>query len=66
MLIKLIDRECEQTGYELIRTFMGSFKAGFYQTFAALFGASLKRGYYPDGEDAEIEEVIFWVEQGVL
>jgi hypothetical protein len=66
MLIKLIDRECEQTGYELIRTFMGSFKAGFYQTFAALFGASLKREYDPELEDAEIEEVIFWVEQGVL
>lgn len=66
MLIKLIDRECEQTGYELIRTFMGNFKAGFYQAFAALFGASLKRGYDPDGEDAEIEEIIFWVEQGAL
>lgn len=66
MLIKLIDRECEQTGYELIQVFMGKFKAGFYQAFAALFGASLKKGYYPDGEDAEIEEIIFWVEQGVL
>lgn len=66
MLIKLIDRECDQTGYELIRTFMGNFKAGFYQTFAALFGASLKRGYHPDGEDAEIEEIIFWIEQGAL
>ncbi len=66
MLIKLIDRECDQTGYELIRTFMGSFKAGFYQTFAALFGASLKRDYDPDGDDAEIEEIIYWVDQGVL
>ena len=66
ILIKLIDRECEQTGYELIQVFMGNFKAGFYQAFAALFGASLKKGYYPDGEDAEIEEIIFWVEQGVL
>ncbi len=66
MLIKLVDRECDQTGYELIRTFMGSFKAGFYQAFAALFGASLKRGYDPDGDDAEIEEIIYWVDQGVL
>ena len=57
MLIKLIDRECEQTGYELIRVFMGNVKAGFYQAFAALFGASLKRGYDPDGADAEIEEI---------
>ena len=66
MLIKLVDRECDQTGYELIRTFMGSFKASFYQAFAALFGASLKRGYNPDGDDAEIEEIIYWVDQGVL
>lgn len=66
MLIKLVDRECEQTGYELIQVFMGNFKAGFYQAFAAIFGASLKRGYDPDGEDAEIEEIIFWVDQGAL
>lgn len=66
MLIKLVDRECDQTGYELIRTFMGSFKASFYQAFAALFGASLKRGYDADGDDAEIEEIIYWVDQGVL
>lgn len=66
MLIKLVDRECDQTGYELIRTFMGSFKASFYQAFAALFGASLKRGYDPDCDDAEIEEIIYWVDQGVL
>lgn len=66
MLIKLVDRECDQTGYELIQVFMGNFKAGFYQAFAALFGASLKRGYDPDGDDSEIEEIIFWVEQGAL
>ena len=66
MLIKLVDRECDQTGYELIRTFMGIFKASFYQAFAALFGASLKRGYDPDGDDAEMEEIIYWVDQGVL
>ena len=66
MLIKLVDRECDQTGYELIRTFMGSFKASFYQAFAALFGASLRRDYDPDGDDAEIEEIIYWVDQGVL
>ena len=66
MLIKLIDRECDQTGYELIKVFMGSFKANFYQTFAALFGASLKRGYDPEMEDAEIEEIIFWIENGAL
>ena len=66
MLIKLVDRECDQTGFELIRVFMGDFKARFYQTFAALFGASLKKEYDPELEDAEIEEIIFWIDQGAL
>ncbi|MBR5846803.1 MAG: DUF4294 domain-containing protein [Bacteroidaceae bacterium] len=66
MLIKLIDRECQQTGFELIKVFMGSLKANFYQTFAALFGASLKKEYDPDIEDAEIEEIIFWIDNGAL
>ena len=66
MLIKLIDRECNQTGFDLIKVFMGRFKANFYQTFAALFGASLKKEYDPDIEDAEIEEIIFWIDNGAL
>lgn len=66
MLIKLVDRECDQTGYELIRVFMGDFKARFYQTFSAIFGASLKKEYDPELEDAEIEEIIYWVELGAL
>lgn len=66
MLIKLVDRECQQTGYELIKVFMGSFKANFYQAFAALFGASLKKEYAPEVTDAEIEEIIFWIENGAL
>lgn len=66
MLIKLVDRECQQTGYELVKVFMGSFKANFYQAFAALFGASLKKEYDPELEDAELEEIIFWIDKGAL
>ena len=66
MLIKLIDRECDQTGFELIKVFMGGFKANFYQTFAALFGASLKKEYDPEVKDAELEEIIFWIDNGAL
>ena len=40
LLIKLVDRQTNSTGYELVKAFMGPFKAGFYQTFAALFGTS--------------------------
>ncbi len=66
LLIKLVDRECNQSSFELVKAFMGPFKAGFYQTFAALFGASLKKHYDPDGDDKLTERVILLVENGQL
>ena len=67
LLIKLIDRECNQTSYELINAFAGRFKASFYQAFAALFGASLKKEYDPsDGEDEMIEEIIYLIENDMI
>ena len=66
LLIKLVDRECHQSSYQLVKAFMGPFKAGFYQTFAALFGASLKKEYDPEDEDKMIERIIILVENGQL
>ncbi len=66
LLIKLIDRQSNQTSYELVKAFMGPFKAGFYQTFAALFGASLKKEYDPNGEDKLTERVVLLVESGQI
>lgn len=66
LLIRLVDRECNQTGYDLITVFRGKFRAHFYQAFAALFGASLKNSYDPEGEDAETEEIIFMIDNGWL
>ena len=66
LLIKLVDRECNQSTYQLVKAFMGPFKAGFYQTFASLFGASLKKEYDPEHEDKLIEQVIVLVENGQL
>ena len=66
LLIKLVNRECNQSSFQLVRAFMGPFKAGFYQTFAALFGASLKKGYHPEDEDKMIERVATLVENGQL
>ncbi|MBO4499525.1 MAG: DUF4294 domain-containing protein [Bacteroidaceae bacterium] len=66
ILIKLIDRECNQTGYELISAFIGKFRANFYQVFASLFGATLKKEYDPTGADAEIEEIIYLIENDML
>ena len=68
LLIKLIDRECNQTSYDLIKAFIGGFKAKFYQTFASLFGATLKKEYDPanDNEDAMIEEIIWMIDNDML
>lgn len=66
LLIKLIDRECDQSAYQLIKLFMGSFKAVFYQSFAKLFGASLKKTYDPTGEDFLTERVVVLVINGQL
>ena len=66
LLIKLVDRQTNSTGYELVKAFLGPFRAGFYQAFAALFGASLKKEYDPEGEDALTERVVRMVENGQL
>ena len=66
LLIKLVNRECNQSSYQLVKAFMGSFKAGFYQTFAALFGASLKKEYHPEDDDKLIERIAVLVENGQL
>lgn len=66
LLIKLVDRQTNSTGYELVKAFLGPFRAGFYQAFATLFGASLKKEYDPQGEDALTEQVVLMVENGQL
>lgn len=66
LLIKLINRETDSSSYELVKAFLGPFKAGFYQAFAALFGASLKKEYHPEDEDAMIEQIVLLVESGQI
>lgn len=66
LLIKLVDRQSNQSSYELVKAFMGPFKAGFYQTFAALFGASLKKEYDPENDDKLTERIIILVQNGQL
>lgn len=66
LLIKLIDRECNQSSYNLLRAYLGSFRAGFWNIFAGLFGASLKAEYNPNGNDAMTERVVILVENGLI
>ena len=66
LLIRLVDRECNSTSYELIKAYRGSFRAGFWQLFAKLFGASLKTDFGNTDEDKIIERIITLVEAGQI
>lgn len=66
LLIKLIYRETNSSSYELVKAFLGSTKAAFYQAFAWMFGASLKKEYDPNGKDRLTERVVRLVEAGQL
>jgi hypothetical protein len=66
LLIKLVDRECNQTSYELVKAFLGPFRAGFWNIFAGMFGASLKSTWDPNGRDATTKRIVDMVEMGLL
>lgn len=66
LLIKLVDRECNQSSYQLVAAFLGRFRAGFWNLFAGMFGASLKSEYDPKGKDALTERVVLLVESGQI
>ncbi len=66
LLIKLVDRECNQNSYEIVKAFFGPTKATFYQVFAWTFRASLKKEYRPEDDDKLIERVVRQIETGQL
>ena len=67
ILIKLIDRETGNTGYELIKEYRGSVSAFFWQGIARVFGANLKDGYNTDNnEDAMIERIVKLIDMGAI
>lgn len=68
VLIKLIQRETHQTSYEIVRAFLGSFRANFWQGFGRLFGVSLRSEFKPqtDTNDATLDRIARCVEQGTL
>ncbi len=68
LLVKLIQRETNQSSYDILKAFLGTFRAGFWQAFGKLFGVNLKGQYKPESnsDDAIIERVCVAVEQGML
>jgi len=66
LLIKLIDRETQNTSYVLIKDYRGKLSAAFWQGIARIFGTNLKSEYDPEGEDALIESIIQEIDAGRL
>ena len=64
LLVKLINRECGQTSYDMVKAFLGPLRADFYNVFAGLFGNSLTKRYDPQGEDKYTERIVLMVESG--
>lgn len=64
VLLKLLYRSTQKTGYTLLKETRGGFMAGIYQGLAKVFGGSLKYTYDPknDPEDQQIEAVYIEVE----
>jgi hypothetical protein len=66
LLIKLIDRETQNTSYDLIKQYRGGLSAAFWQGIARLFGTNLRAEYDPYGEDAAIEAIVKDIETGII
>ncbi|HEX7494939.1 MAG TPA: DUF4294 domain-containing protein [Bacteroidales bacterium] len=66
LLIKLIDRETQNTSYALIKEYRGKVAAAFWQGIARIFGTNLKEEYDPYGADVIIEYIIQEIEAGRL
>lgn len=66
LLVKLVDRECNNTGYALTKAFLGHTRANVYQGIALLFGNSLNKHYDPEGEDREVERIVLLIESGQI
>ncbi len=67
VLIKLIQRETNQTSYDIVKAFLGSFRATFWQGFGKLFGVSLKTTFDPTKkDDATLDRIATGIEQGWL
>lgn len=68
MMMKLINRETNQSSFSIIKAFLGTFRAGFWYGFGRICGVNMKVDYSPDNkpDDAMIERICIRLEQGLL
>ena len=58
LLMRLVDRECGMSAFEIIKEYESGFAANFWQLIAKIFAQDLKARYDPTGKDAKIEELV--------
>lgn len=63
ILIKLVDRQCGSTTFELLRNYRSGATAALWQGVGAVFGFNLKEDYDPE-EDLAIEVIVLSIEKG--
>jgi hypothetical protein len=66
VLLKLIDRQTDDTAFEIIKEFRGGFEAGIWQALAKMFGNNLKTDYNPETDDQLLERIVTLYEKGLL
>jgi len=64
MMIRLIDRECGQTPYYILKRYLGGATAGFWQGVAKVLKGNLKQPYDRFGEDKDLEELVGYWQRG--
>lgn len=58
LLLKLIARETNKTGYDIIKDYKGGFSASFWYGVGKIFGTDLKTEFHKEKEDSIIETII--------
>ncbi len=66
VLLKLIDRQTQDTAFDIIKEFRGGFEAGLWQAMAKIFGNNLKTDYDPEHDDRLLEQIVTLYEKGLL
>jgi hypothetical protein len=66
LLIKLVDRETDETTYQIVKELRGTFVAMFWQGMAKIFNSNLKTEYDSTGTDRDIENIIKSLERGEM
>ncbi|MBO4447081.1 MAG: DUF4294 domain-containing protein [Bacteroidales bacterium] len=58
LLMRLVDRECGMSAFDIIKEYENGFAANFWQVIAKVFSQDLKLRYDPKDRDAKIEELV--------